>query len=279
VKRFTETTKWREPWFRRLSPAAKLLFLYLTDHCDCTGLIDLDFEAAAFDIGAKVEEKHLTELVDRVQRTVDGKVFLTRFIAFQQGTLSVNCPAHKPILKLIKERNLTSNGKGYQYPNETLPLGLSNPTGTSIVIVKNKEEGEVQEGKEKSSKSRCTQSEAESFAASLGLPRSDGTAMFLHWEERGWRNVKDWRLTMRKWKSFGYLPSQGKRRPGQPPRETHPKIDPSKTPVPERFKNWMGERYPDHRAEVEKWRSWADVPPSLRQEWSSEQRRGLYAVA
>lgn len=59
-----------------------------------------------------------------------------------------------------------------------------------------------------SSKERCSQIEAESFCVSIGLPASDGAAMFLHWEEKGWAKVKDWRLTIRKWQSFGYLPSQ-----------------------------------------------------------------------
>jgi len=59
-----------------------------------------------------------------------------------------------------------------------------------------------------SSKSSCTKIEAEEFCLSLGLPKSDGEAMFLHWQEKGWSKVKDWRLTIRKWKSFGYLPSQ-----------------------------------------------------------------------
>jgi len=54
----------------------------------------------------------------------------------------------------------------------------------------------------------CTQKEAEDFCESIGLPRSDGTAMFLHWEEKGWGKVKNWKLTIQKWKSFGYLPSQ-----------------------------------------------------------------------
>lgn len=66
------------------------------------------------------------------------------------------------------------------------------------------------------SKSACTQKEAEDFCVSLGLPRSDGTAMFLHWEEKGWGKVRDWKLTIRKWKEFGYLPSQ-KQRSNQKP--------------------------------------------------------------
>lgn len=57
-------------------------------------------------------------------------------------------------------------------------------------------------------KNRCTQAEAEAFCESIGLPKSDGEAMFLHWEEKGWGKVRDWKLTVRKWKSFGYLPSQ-----------------------------------------------------------------------
>lgn len=67
------------------------------------------------------------------------------------------------------------------------------------------------------SKGRCTQAEAEDFCASNNLPRSDGKAMFLHWEEKGWAKVKDWKLTIRKWQSFGYLPSQKKQSSGAKP--------------------------------------------------------------
>jgi hypothetical protein len=59
------------------------------------------------------------------------------------------------------------------------------------------------------SKSVCTQEEAEKFCVSLGLPKSDGEAMVLHWQEKKW--PKDWKLTIRKWKSFGYMPSQKNR--------------------------------------------------------------------
>lgn len=145
MKRFTETSKWADPWFRRLSPPAKLLFLYLTDNCDCTGLIDLDIEAAAFHIGCNVTVKHLSELGNRVQRTEQGKLFIPRFIPFQYGLLSDGCPAHKPVLKLVMERNLSINGKGYQYPNATLSLEYAYSTGKEKEKEKSTE-GEVQEG-------------------------------------------------------------------------------------------------------------------------------------
>jgi len=48
-KRFTDSTKWAsKPWFRKLSPNAKLLWLYICDTCDVAGVIDLDLEMASF---------------------------------------------------------------------------------------------------------------------------------------------------------------------------------------------------------------------------------------
>ena len=42
----------------------------------------------------------------------------------------------------------------------------------------------------------------------LGLPAIDGEFMFLHFEGRAWRDVKDWKAQIRKWKLAGWLPSQ-----------------------------------------------------------------------
>ena len=57
-------------------------------------------------------------------------------------------------------------------------------------------------------RSRGTKEEVVQYCISIGLPASDGEAMFLHWQEKGWGKVKDWKLTIQKWRSFGYLPSQ-----------------------------------------------------------------------
>ena len=129
VKRFTETTKWRDPWYRKLSPPTKLLWNYLTDNCDCVGLIDPDFEAISFDIGATINETNVAELGDRAQRLPNGKIFIPKFIPFQYGIISESCPAHKPVIKLINQHHLTPDGIGYQYPILTLPLGIQIPTG------------------------------------------------------------------------------------------------------------------------------------------------------
>lgn len=124
MKRFTETTKWRDPWFRKLSPAAKLLWQYMCDNCIQIGLIDLDLEAASFDIGQKITDKHVGELASRLQTVGNGKFFIPKFIGFQYGTLTNACPPHRTILKLVSEHQLSVSELGYQYPNARVSLPL-----------------------------------------------------------------------------------------------------------------------------------------------------------
>jgi len=53
VKRFTETTKWLDPWFRKLPAKVKIFWMYLIDSCDNAGFWIVDFELASFLIGEK----------------------------------------------------------------------------------------------------------------------------------------------------------------------------------------------------------------------------------
>jgi hypothetical protein len=61
-------------------------------------------------------------------------------------------------------------------------------------------------------KNRMTMKELQDFCISLGLPASDGDALFNKWEGNGWKNGKepiiDCKATIRNWKAQGYLPSQ-----------------------------------------------------------------------
>ncbi len=68
-----------------------------------------------------------------------------------------------------------------------------------------------------SKSSSVSQKEIEEYCISIGLPGSDGEAMFLHWQEKKW--PKNWKLTIKKWKSFGYLPSQKQKKPFGKPTE------------------------------------------------------------
>ncbi len=120
MKRFTDTDKWRDPWFRNLSGYAKLLWSYLTENCDAIGLVSVDFRLVSQDCRLAIKEQHLTELGDRVETLGSGRYFLPKFIQFQYGELSADCPPHKTILRLIDTHKLTRSGLLYHYPNASL---------------------------------------------------------------------------------------------------------------------------------------------------------------
>lgn len=112
MKRFTETTKWDDPWFRRLSPAAKLLWQWILDHCDGAGVIDTDLELASFQIGMPVSEETRSEIGLRIIKIECGKWHVQKFVAFQYGTLSADCKAHRPVFLSLEKHGLNGYPKG-----------------------------------------------------------------------------------------------------------------------------------------------------------------------
>lgn len=122
MKRFTETLKWQDPWFRRLSIQAKMLWYYILDHCDNIGLVEVDLALISEDCRGKIKDSHLAELSDRLQHVRGTKYFVRKFIPFQYGKLSPACMAHKKVLLAIDEHGLCEIELGYAYPTTTLPL-------------------------------------------------------------------------------------------------------------------------------------------------------------
>lgn len=112
MKRFTETEKWRDTWFRRLPPIAKLAFIYVVDNCDAAGVWDPDYDLADFTIGEKVAWPTIIEAFgERLELLPDGKWHLTRFVEFQYGELTEDCRPHAKVLQLLKAHGIL-NSKG-----------------------------------------------------------------------------------------------------------------------------------------------------------------------
>lgn len=129
-KRFTETGKWDDRWFRRLPPKAKLLWLWMLDGCDQAGVIAPDFELASFQIGETVAVADIAELGDRVIKIGDGKYWVPKFIYFQCGDLSAECRAHRPIFALISRHFGVHVDQIIRYPSTTIPDGHQYPITT-----------------------------------------------------------------------------------------------------------------------------------------------------
>jgi len=80
MKRFTETTKWDDPWFLDLSSDTKLFWLYLCDKCDNAGVIDIHERKAAFEMGCDSPiDNMLRELGNRVTTLDSGKYHSIRW--------------------------------------------------------------------------------------------------------------------------------------------------------------------------------------------------------
>jgi len=199
MKRFTETQKWEDPWFRKLTPEMKLLWQWICDKCDNAGIIDADLELASFQIGYQYPSDTLLKFGERLTVLDCGKTFIPSFIPFQCGKLSSDCAAHKPIFQSLEkhgpDRVLDRVLEGYQYP---LRKGIGKGIG---------KEEDASAGK-----SRGTREEFSAYSAELGLPFSDGEFLHDHFLENGWKRgkepIKDWKAAMRKWKTGGWLPSQ-----------------------------------------------------------------------
>lgn len=124
MKRFTETGKWTDPWYHRLSPGMKLLWNYLCDNCDAAGVIDLDLDIAAFHIGVESSKLDVSKFGDRIEKLACGKYWLPKFVKFQYGKLSSDCKAHNPALNSLRqygleERVLIPFPKGIERDKET----------------------------------------------------------------------------------------------------------------------------------------------------------------
>ena len=198
MKRFTETQKWEDPWFRKLKPEMKLLWQWLLDRCDNAGVIDPDLDLASFQIGYQYPIDTLSTFGVRLHLLSGGKYFIPKFIQFQYGQLSVDCKAHKPIFMSLQKHSIGGDLIGY-------PKGIN--------TLQEKEKETDQEKETEKEKDACVIpspkfAEVESFAKSQPFPISDecidafwDEMEALQWTYKGFPCVAKsaWHARFRKW--------------------------------------------------------------------------------
>lgn len=142
MKRFTETEKWRDAWFRRLTPVQKCLWFYLVDNCDAAGVIDLDVELASFQIGATITGEDLLALDKQLRTLPSGKLWLPKFVRFQYGKLSRQCLPHSAVFNALERAGIDLS-KLEEKGSDVLPFPKGSPT-----LEEKEEEKEKEKGKE-----------------------------------------------------------------------------------------------------------------------------------
>ena len=187
MKRFTETSKWSDPWFRKLSPELKNLWHWLLDNCDNAGVIEPDLDLASFQIGYQYPMDSLSKFGDRLEQIPCGKYYLTKFINFQCGVLSEDCKAHRPIFQSLEKH---------------FPIGYPKGIHTLKEKEKEKDYSSLKENStRKDPKRYATFEEVTTYGMSQPLPISQECidAFFDRMEEIGW--VDDKGLPLADWKA------------------------------------------------------------------------------
>lgn len=109
-KRFTDSAIWQKEFYTQYTMKQKLLLRYLFDNCNNAGIIEPNYPLFSFFIGEKITEEDVMSLntdKERIKKLHNGKLFLTKFIKFQQGNfLNYNNKAHLQIINILKENKV-----------------------------------------------------------------------------------------------------------------------------------------------------------------------------
>lgn len=126
AKRFTDSEKFRDVWYRKLSPIHKLFWEYLLAECNHAGIVELDIEQASFLIGDTITQNDVEMFIanDKIIHIEKYLYFIPNFIKFQYGELNPQSKVHASVIKELK-----------RYPIDTLSIGL----GKSMDTIKDKD--------------------------------------------------------------------------------------------------------------------------------------------
>lgn len=113
--------------------------------------------------------------------------------------------------------------------------------------------------------SKPSQEMVEKFAVSLGLPKSDGTAMYWHFIDKSWKGVNNWEATVRKWQQFGYMPSQKHSKFNGPGRGITPGVS-----EPSGWQQWLASK-PQYLSKCHGL-PYTACPEYMRREFASERK-------
>jgi hypothetical protein len=115
-KRFTDSNKWDDPWYRKLPNIMKLAWQFILDKCDNIGVWKKDFEILNFYLQQEITENDFIKYFNgRIYIIDNEKIWITKFIDFQYGILDEENNS-KPIqsyINALKKMKLYDIYKGY----------------------------------------------------------------------------------------------------------------------------------------------------------------------
>jgi len=150
-RRFTDIEKWA-PWFRKLKPEHKLIWIFIHDDCDEVGVWTVDIEKAEFYTGCEFEKNDLEKAFSGKVAVFKEKWWIMNYVELQYKELRLPTEKeleenpnlkHSPVKRYVKL--LKSHGLWELYQKQTLDSQL---TPSSPSLNSPEEEEEVFKGKE-----------------------------------------------------------------------------------------------------------------------------------
>ena len=120
AKRYYDSFKFKDPWFRRLRPELKCTYDYLLCDCNHAGIMDIDIEDLNYRVAPKqpmtfeeikknFENKFviLAEETDKTGKITRMKVFIQRFIYWQyKNELTRTNQVHRSVISILKDEGI-----------------------------------------------------------------------------------------------------------------------------------------------------------------------------
>lgn len=145
AKRFTDTEKFNDKWYRNLSLLHKAIWEFILAECNHAGILKFDIDLMSFKIGATVTLEDLESFGDRIIFLSEEVLFVPKFITFQYGKLNPQSKIHCSVLKELEKWGIDTLSIGYDKGMDTLteplPKGidtLNKPLAKSMDTLKNK---------------------------------------------------------------------------------------------------------------------------------------------
>lgn len=143
AKRFTDSEKWKDPFFENLTKELKLAWLYILDDCDHAGIWQKSIKRLNFAVESNLSEEDLLKAFrDRVTILNDDKWFIVKFVTFQYGNDFINSKQKAVIsaVKILNENRLIK-----ELDNGSLTLSIPYDKGLNTLMDKDKDMDKVKD--------------------------------------------------------------------------------------------------------------------------------------
>lgn len=101
AKRFTDTDKWKDNWYLSLSNDNRLVWQWLLDNCEHSGVIKRGVVAINLNCRTSLTEEKLIEIMEGRLIISGGYYFIPKFLKFQY---SAGLNSDKPVIKSVRNR-------------------------------------------------------------------------------------------------------------------------------------------------------------------------------